>query len=179
MSPLCLKTHTVRFCYSVSQNADHYITVHPWVVLFSSYISSPFTIRAQHEACFVVHNITSDSIVNNPITFNPITYNHDIPKRHTPATSHGTPNPDVIPGVTSYNPSLDLTSMADRLLNRGPKAVIAVAPAFSEDNKGGGDVSGEGIEAARLAAESFAAWLRDELGGPRRWGVIASSGASN
>lgn len=52
--------------------------------------------------------------------------------------------------------------MARRLLLDGPKAVIAVAPASEGDSASDG--------AARLAAESFADWLTEELGGADRWG---------
>lgn len=52
--------------------------------------------------------------------------------------------------------------MAHRLLREGPKAFIAVAPASEGDSAKDG--------AARLAAESFADWLTEELGGADRWG---------
>lgn len=37
-------------------------------------------------------------------------------------------------GVSAYNPSLDLQSLAHRLLDKGQKAVIAVAPAHEENS---------------------------------------------
>lgn len=52
--------------------------------------------------------------------------------------------------------------MAHRLLRDGPKAVIAVAPASEGDSASD--------SAARIAAESFADWLTEELGGADRWG---------
>lgn len=119
------------------------------------------------------------------------------------------------PGVSAYNPSLDLRSMAHRLLHKGQRAVIAIAPSVGDnsanqnasltelsspnrreeeaehggmidvvvetetrrvlDGDEGVSVNGRGEKggaagggAELLAAEAFAAWLVEELGGTER-----------